>query len=133
MDGRLSVVQSLGNNSRFRFWREINWKLLVRILVSTIKPENRHLPNTLDALQWLMPTSTCTLGKAQITKLLGQGTNKQQQKCFWAEMDSCLEDCGLPWQSQASLRQDVFQEHATCQSKYESLIHLSLHNFELML
>lgn len=80
-----------------------------------------------------MPTSTCTLGRAQITKLLGQGTNKQQQKHFWAEMDPCLEDCGLPWQTQASSRQDVFQKHATRQSKHKSLIHLSLHNFTLML
>lgn len=132
MNGRISVVQSLGNNPRSWLWREVHWKFLVRILISIIKSENRHLPSALDALQWPMPTSTCTLGKAQITKLLGQGTNQQQQKCFWAEMDSCLEDCRLPWQSQASSRQDVFPEHATCQSKYKSLIHLFLHSFMLV-
>jgi len=129
----MSVVQSSANNPRFWLWREVRWKFLVRILISIIKPENRHLPNALSALRWPMATSTCTLGKAQTTKLLGQGTNKQQQKRFWAEMDSCLEDCGLPWQSQASSRQDVFQEHATCQSKYKPLIHLSLHSFMLVL
>lgn len=125
-------MQSLGKNPRFWLWR-VHWKFLVRILISIIKPESRHLPNALDALQLPMPTSTCTLGRAQITKLLGQGTNKQQQKHFWAEMDPCLEDCGLPWQTQASSRQDVFQKHATRQSKHKSLIHLSLHNFTLML
>lgn len=36
MDGRISIVQSLGRNPRFRLWREVHWKFLVRILISII-------------------------------------------------------------------------------------------------
>lgn len=55
MDKRISVIQSLGINPRFQLWREVHFKFLLRIPVSIIKPGSRHLPNGLDALQWLMP------------------------------------------------------------------------------
>lgn len=77
-------------------------------------------------------TRTYTLGKAQITRLLGQRANKQEHEHFWAEMDSGLKGCGLPWQSQASSRQEVFKEHTMCQAKYEPLIPPSLRSFTLV-
>lgn len=115
-------MQSLGNNPRFWLW---NWKFLVRILISIIKPEKKTSSKCPGCTTVAYAHKYMYFGKSPDYQASGPRNKQQQQKCSWAEMDSCLEDCGLPWQSQASSRQDVFQENTTCQSKWKSLIHLS--------